>query len=86
MGIWIKLVISEVYSYFRAENLSAQDRGNGVETGTRDIYALDLTSADGILVPKFLIQHQDLVLVTDTEITAVGTALKFLASITEFVK
>ena len=68
---------------FRAENLSAQDRGNGVETGTRDIYALDLTSADGIFsAKKFLIQHQDLVLVTDTEITAVGTALKFLASIT----
>lgn len=68
---------------FRAENLSAQDRGNGVVTGTRDIYALDLTSADGIFsAKKFLIQHQDLVLVTDTEITAVGTALKFLASIT----
>ena len=63
--------------------MSAQDRGNGVETGTRDIYALDLTSADGIFsAKKFLIQHQDLVLVTDTEITAVGTALKFLASIT----
>ena len=68
---------------FRVEGEVFQDRTTTGEQKRHDIYALNLTNADGIFsAKKFQIQHQDLILVTDSEVTTVGTALKFLGSFT----